>query len=78
MHSEMIFIGHTRATSPEGSRPLLRGLITEADLPQAEQEWPGLQEFYLRLPLRDRPVTFLELVWRFECACDRRRRSTAA
>ena len=48
--------------------PLLKGFITEADLPQAEQLWPGLQKFFLSLPPRDRPATFLELIWRFE-AC---------
>ena len=47
--------------------PLLRGFITEADLPQAEQLWPGLQAFLRGLPERDRPATFLELIWRFEC-----------
>ena len=47
--------------------PFLKGLITEADLPTAEQEWPGLQEFLSALPERDRPPTFLQLVWRFEC-----------
>jgi hypothetical protein len=45
----------------------LRGFVTEADLPQAEQEWPGLQDFLRGMPLEERPVTFLELVWRFEC-----------
>jgi hypothetical protein len=44
----------------------LRGLVTEADLPQAEQEWPGLQAFLSRLPRNQRPATFLDLVWRFE------------
>jgi hypothetical protein len=45
----------------------LRGFVTEADLPQAEKEWPGLRAFLERLPLDQRPATFLELVWRFEC-----------
>jgi hypothetical protein len=44
----------------------LRGFVTGADLPQAESEWPGLQEYLRRLPLDERPTTFLELVWRFE------------
>jgi hypothetical protein len=47
--------------------PHLRGFVTEADLPDAEQEWPGLQAFWRRLPANQRPETFLELVWRFEC-----------
>ena len=46
--------------------PTLKGLITAADLPRAEQEWPGLQAFFRRLPVEQRPETFLELVWRFE------------
>ena len=49
-----------------------RGFVTEADLPQAEQEWPGLQDFLRRIPPHQRPVTFLELVWRFECWRHRR------
>jgi hypothetical protein len=48
--------------------PTLKGLITTADLPSAEQEWPGLQAFFRHLPEDDRPETFLELVWRFERA----------
>ena len=46
--------------------PLIRGFITEADLPLAEQEWPGLQAFLRCLPQHERPATFLELIWRFE------------
>jgi hypothetical protein len=45
----------------------LRGFVTEADLPQAEQEWPGLQDFLRGMLPEERPATFLELVWRFEC-----------
>jgi hypothetical protein len=44
----------------------LRGFVTEADLPQAEMEWPGLMTFWRALPEDERPATFLELVWRFE------------
>lgn len=44
----------------------LRGLITSADLPRAEAEWPGLSAFFAGLPDDERPPTFLELVWRFE------------
>ena len=47
--------------------PPLRGFVTEQDLPAAEKEWPGLQAFFYSLPVRERPVTFLELVWQFEC-----------
>ena len=52
------------ASAPSGVG--LRGLITEADLPAAEAEWPGLQAFLGALPANDRPATFLDLVWRFE------------
>jgi hypothetical protein len=41
--------------------------VTEADLPQAEQEWPGLRSFLERIPPHRRPATFLDLIWRFEC-----------
>jgi hypothetical protein len=44
----------------------LRGLVTDTDLPQAEREWPGLQEYLRSLPGSQRPATFLELIWRFE------------
>jgi hypothetical protein len=47
--------------------PLLRGLVTEADLPLAEEDWPGLRDFLRRIPSHQRPSTFLDLVWRFEC-----------
>jgi hypothetical protein len=52
-------------SSDEGVCPL-RGLITEADLPLAEKEWPGLHDFLLKLPAGERPSTFLDLIWRFE------------
>jgi hypothetical protein len=47
--------------------PLLKGLVTEADLPLAEENWPGLRDFFRGLPVNQRPRTFLDLVWRFEC-----------
>ena len=52
----------------EASSLTLKGFITVADLPRAEQEWPGLQAFFQRLPAEQRPATFLDLVWRFERA----------
>jgi hypothetical protein len=55
-----------------GIPPLLKGLITEIDLPSAEQEWPGLQAFLGGIPESERPPTFLELIWRFECWRQRR------
>jgi hypothetical protein len=51
----------------------LRGLVTDADLPDAEKEWPGLNDFLGHLPPEDRPGTFLELMWRFECWRDHER-----
>jgi hypothetical protein len=48
------------------SAPQLRGLITDVDLRDAEVEWPGLQEFLFGIPERERPPTFLQLVWLFE------------
>jgi hypothetical protein len=44
----------------------IKGLVTAADLPQAEREWPGLAAFFEELPQHELPGTFLELVWRFE------------
>jgi hypothetical protein len=46
--------------------PVLKGLITDADLPTAEEEFPGLITYFRALPDADRPCTFLDLVWRFE------------
>jgi hypothetical protein len=46
---------------------LLKGLVTEADLALAEEDWPGLRDYLRRLPSNQRPATFLDLVWRFEC-----------
>jgi hypothetical protein len=46
----------------------LRGLLTEADLAEAESEWPGLNDFLDHLPGQRRPGTFLEAVWQFERA----------
>ena len=54
---------------------LLRGLVTEADLPLAEKEWPGLHDFLLAIPATERPSTFLDLIWRFEGCRPLRRRA---
>jgi hypothetical protein len=40
------------------------GFITERDLAQAEQSFPGIGHFFAALV--DKPRTFLELVARFE------------
>jgi hypothetical protein len=41
-------------------RPCLRGLVTDQDLAQAEEEFPGICELHSRRGARDR--TFLELL----------------
>ena len=46
------------------SRHRVQGRITERQLPLAERSFPGISRFYAEL--RDKPVTFLQLVWAFE------------
>jgi hypothetical protein len=50
---------------------IVRGFITERDFASAECEFPGIRAFYLGLA--EKPLTFLELVWRFvhqgRCGC---------
>ena len=41
-------------------RPCLQGVVTERDLAQADQEFPGICELHARRGARDR--TFLELL----------------
>jgi hypothetical protein len=43
--------------------PGLRGVVTERDLPVAEQCFPGITAFYRQAPRRC--STFVELVWAF-------------
>jgi hypothetical protein len=49
----------------------VRGFITERDFCRAEGEFPGIAEFYAALT--DKPMTFLDLVWRYihegPCCC---------
>jgi hypothetical protein len=40
------------------------GRITERQLPLAEESFPGISRFYAEM--RDKPATFLQLVWAFE------------
>lgn len=42
----------------------MQGRITEAQLPLAEQSFPGISRFYESLD--DKPATFLQLLWAFE------------
>ena len=44
------------------------GFITERDLEQAEQSFPGIQLYFAALARK--PDTFLELLARFEHWCD--------
>jgi hypothetical protein len=41
----------------------MRGFITESDFDEAEVGFPGIEQFYRSL--KDKPRTFLELVWRY-------------
>jgi hypothetical protein len=52
--------------SPESfwqGRMTMVGLITERDLDQAEEAFPGIMQFFSSLARK--PRTFLELVWWF-------------
>jgi hypothetical protein len=61
---------------PKNTKPQLKGFITDDDLPAAEQVWPGLHAFFIAIAEDERPPTFLDLVWRYECM--RARRVTAS
>ena len=41
----------------------MRGLITDINLEECDEEFPGIVRYYREL--QDKPRTFLELVWRF-------------
>jgi len=43
---------------------VVQGRITERQLPLAERSFPGISRFYEGL--RDKPATFLQLLWAFE------------
>ena len=56
----------------------VQGRITERQLPMAELSMPGITRFYAGL--RQKPATFLDLLWAFEarhtrCAGPRKRRA---
>ena len=42
----------------------MRGRITEEHLEQAERSFPGISDVYDAM--RDKPLTFLNLVWIYE------------
>ena len=42
----------------------MQGRITEAELPLAEQSFPGISEMYANM--QDKPATFLQLLWKYE------------
>jgi hypothetical protein len=51
-------------------RPVVRGRITEAQLPLAEESFPGICDVYAALDLK--PATFLQLLFIYEeiCKCE--------
>jgi hypothetical protein len=51
------------------------GFITERDLAEAEEAFPGISRFWESLTVK--PRTFLELVMRFEHWCEPAAASTA-
>ena len=52
------------------------GVITERDLDQAEEAFPGIADFFESLETK--PRTFLELVSRFEHWCEQAEPAGAA
>jgi hypothetical protein len=46
----------------------MQGFITDSELTQADQEFPGIAQFFATLAVK--PRTFLELVARFDHWCD--------
>ena len=49
---------------------MMCGMITEEDFEAVDQTFPGIVRYYLEL--KDKPRTFLELLWSFThhgCAC---------
>jgi hypothetical protein len=47
----------------------MRGLITEVHFDKAERLFPGIRRFYQSLA--EKPATFLELLWKFQCRSER-------
>ncbi len=46
----------------------MKGRITEAELPLAEESFPGICQVYD--DLADKPATFLQLLWIYEDLCE--------
>lgn len=46
----------------------MQGRITEAELPLAEESFPGICQVYDALC--DKPATFLQLLWIYEEVCE--------
>ncbi len=42
----------------------MQGFITDRDFAVIEEYFPGIRRFYLKS--QPKPITFLELVWRFQ------------
>ena len=45
----------------------MRGFITDADFEVIDQCFPGIMRYYREL--KEKPKTFLELLWRFTGGC---------
>jgi hypothetical protein len=50
------------------SKTAMQGFITESELTDADQEFPGIARFFATLAVK--PLTFLELVAKFDHWCD--------
>jgi hypothetical protein len=49
---------------------MLRGFITEIDFDEVDRCFPGIVRYYREL--KEKPLTFLELLWSFshrDCSC---------
>jgi hypothetical protein len=54
--------------APPVRRQIMKGVITDQDLDQAEEEFPGIARFFANLIVK--PRTFLELLAQFEHWCE--------
>jgi hypothetical protein len=59
----------TQLRRPSEGRNIMLGFITERDLDQADEAFPGIRSFFDSLSRK--PRTFLDLVSLFEHWCDR-------
>src|SRR5437868_1736707 len=54
---------HARGTAIALYEVMMRGYITEIDFDKVDEAFPGIVRYYREL--KDKPCTFLELVWGF-------------